>query len=104
VLSEEARRNQLMAALSDHELVKAALVVNPSGTIKGRVGTARSLKSSAGGTDQFGPVSGQQDLRAKENVYLVGAGEDFLIAIFDDGVDFDGVKKDVDSLIEDLEY
>jgi hypothetical protein len=92
-----------MGALADHALIKAALVVDHDGEIKARVGKARSLKAKAGGTDKFVSTSAKDSL-PKENVYLVGAGEDFLIAIFDDGVDFDSVKKDVDSFIKELEF
>jgi hypothetical protein len=101
VLSDEAKRNQLMGALADHALVKAAVVVDRNGGVKARIGSALSLK--AGSTDQFVATSAPKDQVPKENVYLVGAGADFLIAIFDEGVDFDSVKKDVDSLIEQLE-
>lgn len=103
MLGEDAKRNQLMGALDEHAYVKAALVVDQSGSVKARVGRARALKSAAGATEQVVARGGADDLDSKENVYLVGVGADFLIVIFDDGVDFDGVKSDVDGLIADLE-
>ncbi len=101
-MGEDAKRNQLMGALAEHAHIKAALIVDAAGTVKARVGKARSLTSAAGRTDQFAPA-GSGQLETKENVYLVGVGQEFLIAIFDDGTDFDGIKRDVDSLITDLE-
>lgn len=103
MLSDEVKRNQLMGALADHALIKAAIVVDGSGAVKARVGKARSLKAKAGGTDQFVSTSAPKNARPKENVYLVGAGADFLIVIFDDGIDFDSIKKDVDALVDELE-
>lgn len=99
MLGEDAKRNQMMGALEEHAHIKAALVVDRAGSVRARVGRARALKATAGATEQMVATG----LDAKENVYLVGAGKDFLIVIFDDGVDFDAIKRDVDALIADLE-
>lgn len=103
MLGEDAKRNQLMGALDEHAQVKAALVVDQAGSVKARVGRARSLKAAAGAADQRTVASAPDELDPKENIYLVGAGDAFLIVIFDDGVDFDAIKADVDELIASLE-
>ncbi len=104
MLGVEAKRNQLMKSLEEHPLVKAALVVDEVGAVKSRIGSARSLiRNAAGSTTELRATGNHPVASLKENIYLVGAGGDFLIVIFDDGVDFDHVKRDVDGLLADLE-
>ncbi|MFP4598396.1 MAG: hypothetical protein ACLFVJ_09090 [Persicimonas sp.] len=100
--AQNAKRNQLMGALDDYELVKAAVVVDNAGAIKARVGSARALKAG-GGTDQMVSTAAAAEGLPRENVYMAGVGADFLLVIFDDGVDFDSIKSDVDGLLAELE-
>ncbi len=99
---KNAKRNQLMGALDDHELVKAAVIVDTAGAIKARVGAARALKAG-GGTDQMVSTAAAAGELPRENVYMAHVGADFLLVIFDDGVDFDSIKADVDGLLAELE-
>lgn len=96
----QAKLNQLLAELEDHGLVDAALIVDKKGAVKGRVGASAALASVAGGTDKLVATSeGGQ----KSNVYVRGATDDFLLVLFDDTVDFDQLKREVDDLAESLE-
>ncbi|MFW5968240.1 MAG: hypothetical protein ACOCV2_12010 [Persicimonas sp.] len=96
----QAKLNQLLAELDDHGLIDAALVVDPNGAVKGRVGASAALASVAGGTDKLVSTS---DGGPKSNVYVRGATDDFLLVLFDDTVDFDQLKREVDELVESLE-
>jgi hypothetical protein len=97
----EAKRNQLMGALAEHDLIKAALIVDISGAVKASVGSARAL-AGPDGTDAY--VTAEGTPRSRENVYLAAVDNDFLVAIFDDGIDFDTIKADVDRLLSDLDF
>ena len=101
MLGEQAKYNQLMSALNEHLSVKAALIIDASGNTRLRVGAARSVLGGAKNTDKM-LVEDLADA-PRESVYLTGAGEDFLLVVFDDAIEFDGIKHYVDSLIRDLE-
>lgn len=103
MLGEQAKYNQLMSALAEHASIKAAVILDSSGNARQKVGSARALKSSASKTAKLLPDEKNGDDKQRESVYLTGAGVDFLLVIFDDNVQFDGIQSFVDGLIRDLE-
>ncbi len=100
MIEKEAKRNQLLSALADHALVKAAVIFDRHGNVRAQVGSSRVV----GTTDRFtdGSLNRGRDL-PKENVYLVGVGTEFLLAVFNDKADFESIKSDIHTLIDDLD-
>lgn len=100
MVEQQAKLNQLLAELDDDSTIEAALVATPAGAVKGRVGASPALAAAAGGTDRF--VRDADD-DASDNVYVRAVGEDFLLVLFDEDVDFDALKRRVDQLVGQLE-
>lgn len=92
-----------MTELDEHLSVKAALLLDSSGNIRSRIGNARAILKSGKRTDPMIAPGAKGANQARENIYLVGAGRDFLVVIFDEGVQFDGIKTYVDGMLRDLE-
>ncbi|AWV90849.1 hypothetical protein [Bradymonas sediminis] len=103
MLGEQAKYNQLMTELDEHLSVKAALLLDASGNIRSRVGDARAILKSAQQTAPMVAPGAKGEGLERENIYLVGAGREFLVVIFGEDVQFDGIKTYVDSLLRDLE-
>lgn len=81
----------LLDALMSDPNIKAAVIIDDRGYIIDRRGSAFSLK---GDSD---PTLDTDDAKIpKENIYLVEAGEDFLIVIFDETLNFERIKRSVD--------
>ncbi|MGM0558307.1 MAG: hypothetical protein ACQEVA_18125 [Myxococcota bacterium] len=100
MIEREAKRNQMLSALADHALIKAAVIFDRHGNVRAQVGSSRVV----GTTDRFtdGSLDRGNNL-PKENVYLVGVGKEFLLAVFNDKADFESIKSDIHTLIDDLE-
>lgn len=103
MLGEQAKYNQLMTELDEHLSVRAALLLDASGNIRSRIGNARAVLNSGKQTDPMIAPNAQGANQTRENVYLVGAGRNYLVVIFDEDVQFDGIKTYVDGLLRDLE-
>lgn len=80
---------KLLDALAESSLVKAALVLDHDGDVKGKRGQARVLEPNATG-----------EKKPTENVYLVELREHLLLVVFDEHVEFERLRKAVDMLIE----
>lgn len=104
MVGDDAKKNQLLDALRDHDLVKAALIMDRSGDVKSGVGRASALTESTGQAAAKAVPDSDEAQLPKENIYLVGVGDDYLLTLFDDGVNFDKLKEIVDSLITELEF
>lgn len=78
----------MLDALFEDQRIKAAVLVDQRGYVVERRGEARSLK---GGTPSAAPASG-----SGEHLYLVAAGEQFLVVVFDETTSFEGLKSFVD--------
>lgn len=100
MIEREAKRNQMLSALADHALIKAAVIFDRHGNVRAQVGSSRVV----GTTDRFtdGSLKRGNNL-PKENVYLVGIGSEFLLAVFNDKADFESIKSDIHKLVDDLE-
>lgn len=97
MVADQSQLKQLMTALDENRHIKAAVVLDSAGRTKARTGNARAV----GKTDRFAAIDASQQPPA-EDVYLVGAGRDFLAVVFDDGQDFEAIKKFVDGLLDRL--
>lgn len=88
------QQRALLDHLAGHSLVKAALIIDDRGYIKERTGSARSVRT----TDRYTPVD-RNSAAPKESIYVAGAGEDFVVVVFDEGIQFEKLKADVDDAI-----
>jgi hypothetical protein len=83
----------LLDALLGDPNIKAAMIIDDRGYIIEKRGSAFSLK----GDD---PTLESASARVpKENLYLVEAGENFLIVVFDEKLNFERIKKSVDDTL-----
>lgn len=91
-----ATAEMLLDSLLENPNVKAAVLVDSRGYIIERRGAAMSLKaiSEDEATVQIDPKKGPS-----ENLYLVEAGLDFLIVVFDDRLNFERLKASVDGTL-----
>lgn len=89
----------LLDSLVDNPNIRAALVVDGSGYILEQRGNARCVRFS-NEDDDTGSVSKRSQM---ENIYLVEAGEDFLIVVFDERMNFERLKNSVDSTLENFD-
>lgn len=78
----------MLDALIEDERIKAAVLVDARGYVVERRGDARSLKGKDNGT---APTNG-----AGEHLYLVAAGEQFLVVVFEETTSFERLKSFVD--------
>lgn len=87
-------QEKLLDALDESSLVKAALVIDHNGHVKSRRGQARALKG-----DQVAPPPNDEG-KPNENVYLIELSQDMLAVVFDDAIEFEQLRRAVDTLIE----
>lgn len=87
---------RLLDALSENSLVKAALVIDHAGAVRGQRGHANVLTTEGDTQLQVRPTSAE---RSRENVYLVEMTEDLLIVVFEENVDFERLRNAVDVLL-----
>ena len=84
----------LLDALMGDPNIKAATIIDDRGYIIDKRGAAFSLK------DDDDPTIDSADARIpKENLYLVEAGENFLIVVFDEKLNFERIKRSVDATL-----
>lgn len=84
----------LLDALMSDPHIKASVIIDDRGYIIEQRGSAFSLKGDGD------PTLDTADARIpKENLYLVEAGEDFLIVIFDEKLNFERIKRSVDDTL-----
>lgn len=98
---------QLLASLIENSMVKAALLLDMQGRIKGSRGQAQMLRNNNSASIQidagYSAQSANQANKPKENVYLLELREGILAVIFQDDVDFERIRKLTDTLIEHLQ-
>ena len=81
----------LLDALIEDERIKAAVLVDARGYVVERRGDARSLK---GKDHRSEPTESSNS--AGEHLYLVAAGEQFLVVVFEETTSFERLKSFVD--------
>ncbi len=84
----------LLDSLIDNPNIKAAVLVDDRGYIIEQRGSARCIKAEE--EDQT-LITGKRP--PLENIYIVQAEDDFLIVVFDERLNFERLKKSVDSTL-----
>ena len=86
-------QERLLDALSENSLIKAALVVDSQGAVKGRRGQSKVLRPENG----VAPRASEKVER--DNVYMIEMIEDILVVIFDESIEFERLRNAVDVLL-----
>jgi hypothetical protein len=92
-----ATAEMLLDSLMENQNVSAAVLVDDRGYIIDQRGSAACLKSAD--TTQ---APAERSKQPNENLYLVEAGEDFLIVVFDDRLNFERLKPVVDGTLAEF--
>ena len=82
----------LLDALIDNPNIKATVLVDDRGYIIEKRGSAQCIRD-----DDATMITSKKP--ALENVYLVEAGSDFLLVVFDERLNFERLKQSVDSTL-----
>ena len=97
MFAKEAKFSQLLDTLAEHALIKAAVLIDRYGRVKETRGNAKCLKS-----DGKPPVqTGKKTIR--ESLYMIEVDDFVLAIIFDENIDFEDIKSDIDELLAQLE-
>lgn len=83
----------LLDSLIDNPNIKAVVLVDERGFIIEQRGNARCIKEE----EEQTLITGKRP--ALENIYIVQAEDDFLIVVFDERLNFERLKKSVDSTL-----
>lgn len=94
-----ATQQMLLDALMENSKVKAAVLVDDRGYIIEKRGTALSLRGNGDEEQALSVESPPKSSGPSENLYLVQAGTDFLIVVFDDRMNFERLKAGVDETL-----
>ena len=98
-----ATGEMLLDAVVENPNVKAAVLVDDRGYIIEKRGTASSLKA-IDDTDKTVDIENPlMNAGPSENLYLVQAGADFLIVVFDEHHSFERLKAAVDATLEQFD-
>ena len=89
---------QLLNALAENSLVKAAVVMDGQGRVRGRTGSAAVLRSTS--TVQINAPGAAPAETQRENVYMVSIDHDMLVVVFDESSEFERVRTVVDTLVK----
>ena len=95
-----AENELLLDALMEDPDVKAAVLVDNRGYVIEQRKTTASLKTGKASVRQRSDTSPGPPT---ENLYLVEAGDDFLIVVFDERVNFEKVKSSVDATLGEFD-
>jgi len=87
----------LLDSLMENSNIKAALVLDERGYIIEKRGSAKCI-DAVGDDDKTQIIdTNAEKKQPTESLYLVEAGDDFLVVVFDDKLNFEHLKKSVDS-------
>jgi hypothetical protein len=89
---------QLITALSENSLLKAAVIMDGQGRVRARTGQASVLKNTS--TIQIHTQNPEPNQR--ENIYMIAIENDILLVVFDESTDFERVRTAVDTLVKHL--
>jgi hypothetical protein len=99
VVQTDAKANQLVEAIADHEKVKAAALLDESGEIERLEGRAKVFRSGVP-FDTEDSAEGDGD---HEDVFIESVVDRYLVVVFEAGLEFELIKAEVDDLLEKLE-
>lgn len=94
-MSSTPEQERLLDALSENSLVKAALMIREDGEVLAHRGQAKALAE-----DHDGHIASDPDEEPTENVYMIQLTEDILAVVFEDAIDFEKLRRTVDTLIK----
>jgi hypothetical protein len=100
LVAQDAKFTQLLETLSEHALVKAALLLDRFGRVKLRRGNALCLTDDHQDTDA---TVRMENSPRRESLYMKELSTYILVVIFDENIDFEDISEDVDELIRQLE-
>lgn len=88
----------VLDALLENPSIKAAVLVDSRGYVVEKRGAAASLKL-ASSADKTTDVASSTKKAPNENLYLVQAGNDYLVVVFEDHNSFERLKSAVDGVL-----
>lgn len=91
----------LLDKILENSNIKAVAIVDERGYVIESRGTAACFKFD-GGRDTTSTTD-RAASAPTENVYLVEAGEDFVIVVFDDRMNFERIKESVDAALGEFD-
>lgn len=97
--AEDAKKRQLLEAVADHDLVKAAAFIDEKGELLRREGEADVFRGDAGSGDDSSETPARG---AREDVFLEEISGQYLVVVFPARGDFESIKHEVDQLRERL--
>ena len=96
----DAKKAQLVEAVVEHQVIKAAAIVDERGRFRRMEGNANVFRNG----DPIGPGGARQQGDGNhEDVFIESVGEDYLIVVFKARQDFEPIKEEVDRLLEALD-
>lgn len=98
-----ATSEMLLDSLMENPNVKAAVIVDLRGYIIDKRGAAASLKLIGSDEDTLPSSKPKSKKGPSENLYLVQAGDDFLVVVFDDRLNFERIKNSVDDTLAEFD-
>lgn len=98
--AEDAKEAQLVEALVEHELVKAAAILDSDGRLE-RVRGHASVFRSGTPVDEDGDRQSSEE--GHEDLYLETLEDHYLVVVFRAREEFDPIKEEVDRLTDALD-
>ncbi len=96
--AEDAKKRQLLEAVADRDLVKAAAFIDETGEVLRREGEADVFR----GDDAADDSNDATPRGAREDVFLEEVSGEYLVVVFPARGDFESIKHGVDKLRERL--
>ena len=93
----------LLDSLLENPNVKAAMLVDHRGYVIDRRGTALSLKVTAEDDERATAERTAATRGPNESLYLVQAGDDVLVVVFDERLNFERLKAAVDGILGEFD-
>jgi len=98
VVETDAKSNQLLEAIVEHEAVKAAALLDGSGDLERLEGDAEVFDAQA---RERGASQGEET--GREDVFIESLVDRFLVVVFAVEGEFEPIKQEVEELIDRLE-
>ena len=88
----------LLESLIDNPNIKAVVLVDDRGFILDKRGTAHSIRDD---DEEVTMITAKKP--SLENVYIVQAGDEFLVVVFDERLNFERLKQNVDNTLRQFD-
>lgn len=93
---------QLLNHLSTNSLIQAALLMDNQGRIQGSRGSSSMIRTGSPSIQVSASLQQTDKGNGKENVFLLEIESAILVVVFQDGVDFERVRKLTFTVLEQL--